>query len=76
MTYAQATGVWRRRAAYRGTQDGTQHRKRHPGGTEFWLGWPAIRAPEEVANVCASPIALLGSLAGCAPRQYSVLLLE
>jgi len=29
----------RRIAAYRGTQDGTQHRKPHPGGTEFWLGW-------------------------------------
>jgi hypothetical protein len=41
MTYALATGVWRRRAAYRGTQDGTQHRKRHPGGTRFWcMGAP------------------------------------
>ncbi len=35
MTYALTTGVWRHRAAYRGTQDGTQHRKRHPGGTIF-----------------------------------------
>jgi hypothetical protein len=34
MTYAPATGVWRRIAAYSGTQDGTQHRKRHPGGTK------------------------------------------
>ena len=33
MTYALVIGIWRRRAAYRGTQDGTQHRKRHPGGT-------------------------------------------
>jgi hypothetical protein len=38
MTYALATGIWRRRAAYRGTRDGTQHRKRHTGGTEFWVG--------------------------------------
>ena len=33
MTYALVIGIWRRIAAYRGTQDGTQHRKRHPGGT-------------------------------------------
>ena len=31
---ALVTGIWRRRAAYRGTQDGSQHPKRHPGGTE------------------------------------------
>ena len=36
MTYALATGISRRRAAYRGTQDGSQHRKRHPGGSRFW----------------------------------------
>jgi len=35
ITYALATGIWRRRAAYRGTRDGTQHRRRHPGGTGF-----------------------------------------
>jgi len=29
-TYALATGIWRRRAAHRGTQDGTQRLKRHP----------------------------------------------
>ena len=33
MTYALAAGIWRRRAAYRGTQDGSQHPKRRPGGT-------------------------------------------
>ena len=32
-TYALTTGIWRRRAAYRGTQDGSQRRKRHPRGT-------------------------------------------
>ncbi len=42
MTYALATGIWRRRAAYRGTQDGTEHRIRHPGGTEFQVGWTAL----------------------------------
>jgi hypothetical protein len=63
MTYAQATGVWRRRAAYRGTQDGTQHSKRHPGGTEFCVDWLAFLAPAEAANVCTSPIGLLGLLA-------------
>jgi hypothetical protein len=42
MTYALATGIWRRRAAYRGTQDGTQRKKRHPGGTEFGVGWMAL----------------------------------
>jgi hypothetical protein len=39
MTYALAIGISRRRAACRGTQDGTQHRKRHPGGTGFQVGW-------------------------------------
>ncbi len=42
MTCALTTGIWRRLAAYRGTQDGTQHRKRHPGGTEFWVVWLAF----------------------------------
>jgi hypothetical protein len=42
MTYALANGKWRRRAAYRGTQDGSQRQKRHPGGTEFQVGWMAF----------------------------------
>ncbi len=62
MTYAQAPGIWRRRAAYRGTQDGTQHPKRHPGGTEFWVGWMDLRLPEEPANELKCPTGVLGSL--------------
>jgi len=34
-TCAPTTGIWRRRAAYRGTQDGSQRPKRHPGGTKM-----------------------------------------
>ncbi len=48
MTYALATGIWRHTAAYRGTQDGSQHRKRNPGGTSYWQGavhhWRAVYA--------------------------------
>ncbi len=42
MTYAQATGMSRRTAAYRGTWDGTQRLKRPPPprGTRFGrVGW-------------------------------------
>ncbi len=40
MTYAQATGMSRRTAAYRGTWDGTQRPKRPPRGTRFGrVGW-------------------------------------
>jgi len=41
-TYALVTGIQRRTAAYRGTQDGTQHRIRHPGGTEYPVEYLAI----------------------------------
>ena len=34
-TYALATGVRRHRAADRGTEDGSQRPRRHPGGTEL-----------------------------------------
>ena len=54
MTYALATGIWRRRAAYRGTQDGTQYRKRHPGGTgSRRMG--ALPTPMGVGLLCGIP---------------------
>jgi hypothetical protein len=63
MTYTLMTGIGGRRAAYRGTQDGSQRRKRHPGGTEFWLGWMARWARERAANERACTIGVHGSLA-------------
>jgi hypothetical protein len=42
MTYALATGIEWRRAADGGTQDGTQHRKQHPGGSEFQADWDGL----------------------------------
>jgi hypothetical protein len=44
ITCALATSREQQRATYRGTQDGTQHRKRHPRGTRFSRG-PHGRTP-------------------------------
>jgi len=57
MTYALVTGIWRRRAAYRGTQDGSQHPKRHPGGTE--------KAPLANMDVSILKVGGSGSLEVC-----------
>ena len=74
MTHALVIGISRRRAAYRGTQDGAQHRKRHPGALNFrWVGWPS----EPVRRPPASERARFGysDSGGSVFRQFSVLLL-
>jgi hypothetical protein len=53
-TYALGTGISRHRAAYRGTWDGSQHRKRHPRGTRFGRAgvWAHPPPPMEVGLLC------------------------
>jgi hypothetical protein len=65
ITYALAAGIWRRRAAYCGTQDGTEHQIRHSRGTRFGRvgilclvqsktkGEHASLAEPERTNVCS-----------------------
>ena len=40
MTYALATGIWRRRAAYSGTQDGTNTGNGTPAAPPFGVPTP------------------------------------